>query len=1332
MRFRLSSTLLIIAAGYAHAADVPAWPSVAYKHVLILTIDGIRESDVEDSRFAGDLPNIRALQAAGITFTSAISPAPADSFPGLLGIMTGALPKTTGVYFDESYTRALYEKDVTLDGSGNPVVASVAATIGAHASWTEAVTKNSAVLNGIATNPNSVPPLFATGYDATSIDPAKLPQTLTGSGASATLTRFFPHQYLKVNTIFEVAHAAGLRTAWADKHPSYEILNGPSGTGMDDFFGPESEAKIIATAPSNRISGTFTLVDGGSKKASKSQGGSLGQDDLRVQVILNQLAGRTSKGATASVPALFGMNFIAVNSAQKFDTTNGSQPDNSLSTGSQLNGGIDTDGTISANLHEAVAHTDASIGKIVTALKTTTDTDGRTLYDNTLIVVTSKHGNTPRLGKAVVLPVDWFSTTTSAQAASAFSATITYPGGVAPLAGIAVAQATEDAVALIWLGTPGADLATAVANLKAFAAANPTLVDTDSTPFGIAPTNSGIYSLADIPKLNAGMGNPATDDRAPDIIVKFKSGVIAASSLKRAEHGGFTVEETAVPLVFAGGLPSALRGTNQAATVSTTQIAPTALRALGLDAGALQGVRIENTQLLTSVLNRAPVAVADTLLAKTGTKLVIPSTVLSANDTDGDGDPLAVTAVSATTAAGGTAALVDGKVIYTPPTIGFSGNDSFTYTVRDGVCVSGKIPVGDFLAFGDVGHTLSIFRGGYGSALYPVPGSVGEYYALTDRGPNGDAAGTPAATDPNAKLFPKADFHPEIAHLKWNADGSVTVLGTITLATAAGVPLTGLPTHLNGSTVPVPSADQVIDVGYDLAGTALAVDPNGIDSEGLVALADGTFWVSDEYGPYLVHFDAMGKTVERINPLTTNAQGHKLPQVLARRLTNKGMEGLAVTPDGTLLVGMMQSALVNDPTNDPIGNPYVTGGTNTYGVNNKSNLMLRVVTYRLVAGTDSFRTGATTDAVGAVHQYAYLLGDPAATGVASNNTQAISELTAISNTDFLVDERDGKFSSDTPSASKPLVKKSWRFTLTGATPIDDGLNNVTDSVDGLKFSGSTLETLVFNKAGADAKTVLLANSITPLKKDSAPLVTILDKRTTGDFSLIGGAYSHDKVEGIVFANNRVVYSNDDDFALNGTVAKTITGSYTVGNQPFAATAGQINDYGQLLEVDPVKLQADIGIVTVIVSAAGNTPPTISDVTNKTTSIGVATSAIPVTIGDAETTLTALVLTASSSNTALIPASGIVLAGSGANRTVTITPAAGVTGSSTITLTVTDGGGLTASDTFVVTVQDVNTPPAPAVTDDSPAKCGAGSGIAGLLGLLGMLVLGFRQGMRRRQ
>jgi hypothetical protein len=95
-------------------------------------------------------------------------------------------------------------------------------------------------------------------------------------------------------------------------------------------------------------------------------------------------------------------------------------------------------------------------------------------------------------------------------------------------------------------------------------------------------------------------------------------------------------------------------------------------------------------------------------------------------------------------------------------------------------------------------------------------------------------------------------------------------------------------------------------------------------------------------------------------------------------------------------------------------------------------------------------------------------------------------------------------------------------------------------------------------------------------------------------------------------------------------------------------------------------------------------PTISDVTDQTVAGGTATAAIPFTVGDIETAAAALTVTATSSNPTLIPNANITLGGSGANRTVTVTPAANQLGSGTVTLTVSDGG-LTASTSFIVTV-----------------------------------------------
>ena len=108
--------------------------------------------------------------------------------------------------------------------------------------------------------------------------------------------------------------------------------------------------------------------------------------------------------------------------------------------------------------------------------------------------------------------------------------------------------------------------------------------------------------------------------------------------------------------------------------------------------------------------------------------------------------------------------------------------------------------------------------------------------------------------------------------------------------------------------------------------------------------------------------------------------------------------------------------------------------------------------------------------------------------------------------------------------------------------------------------------------------------------------------------------------------------------------------------------------------------------------AVNDAPTISDVTDQTTTEDTATAALGFTVGDVETPAATLTVTGSSSNTTLVPAANIVFGGSGASRTVTITPAPNQSGTATITLTVTDGDGGTASDSFVLTVTAVNDVP----------------------------------------
>src|SRR5262249_37664213 len=156
----------------------------------------------------------------------------------------------------------------------------------------------------------------------------------------------------------------------------------------------------------------------------------------------------------------------------------------------------------------------------------------------------------------------------------------------------------------------------------------------------------------------------------------------------------------------------------------------------------------------------------------------------------------------------------------------------------------------------------------------------------------------------NVKAFPMVDFNPQIGRFKL-ANGALTRVGSILLKDAAGNPMNGLPNK--------PSFGGTGEIALDFNGNFINTtnNGNGIDSERLLALPDGAFRVSDAYGPFLMHCDASGQMIEQVTPFGPNAQGHQLPQVFAKRRVNRGMEGLTVTPDGSKLVGIMQSPLIN-------------------------------------------------------------------------------------------------------------------------------------------------------------------------------------------------------------------------------------------------------------------------------------------------------------------------------------------------------------------------------------------------------------------------------------
>jgi type I phosphodiesterase/nucleotide pyrophosphatase len=493
------------------------------RHVLLLSVDGLHASDLADYVSAHPASALAQLSGHGVTYSQASTSMPSDSFPGLIAMVTGGSPAVTGVYYDDSYDRLLLPPN--LDADGNP--------LGGSDPGTEIVYDETIDLD--LTRPDA----------GGGINPDRLPRD------AATDLPVYPHTFLRVNTIFEVAKQARLRTAWSDKHPAYDIVNGPSGHGVDDLFCPEVNSYTPESADSTHIVNTSSLV------------GTENYDDTKVAAILNEIAGfdHTGKGRRVGTPAIFGMNFQAVSVGQKL--IGNVDPDGSTpSDPNMINGGYLIDSNTgtpvpSPMVAAALDHTDASIGSMLAAL------DSNGLRDSTLVIVSAKHGQSP------IDPSKLRSGLTGFLLSNAIKDL------VSPVA--TIAQLTKDDVALLWL-------------------AHQDQTDAATKALQAGQAGAFIQTIYSGTSLKLGFPDPATDSRVPDIIVQPQPGVIYSNSTaKDEEHGGFCLDDVNVALLVSN--PNLGASTVQS-PVETTQIAPSILRALGLDPNALQAVQAQKTQAL--------------------------------------------------------------------------------------------------------------------------------------------------------------------------------------------------------------------------------------------------------------------------------------------------------------------------------------------------------------------------------------------------------------------------------------------------------------------------------------------------------------------------------------------------------------------------------------------------------------------------------------------------------------------------------------------------------------------------------------------------------------
>jgi Type I phosphodiesterase / nucleotide pyrophosphatase len=502
----------------AHAEDQPT-QNIHVKHVLLISVDGLHALDLSTYVANHQDSTLAHLSHHGVTYTNAATSQPSDSFPGLAALVTGGSPITTGFWYDDTYNRVLSPPKQT-DGLGNPGGA-CPGKIGTNVAWDEAIDIDLTKLDG----GGGINPNFLTR------DP------------SNNCAAIMPHQYLRVNTIFEVVKANGGTTAWTDKHPSYEWTNGPSGKGVDDFYGPEINSIPV---PLPQFAGCSPVPfpdtmpdDGWTTDLHNIQC----YDSLHVQAVLNQIDGYNhDRSQQVGVPTLFGTNFQAVSVGEKLKGA----------------GYLDVLGTPSQGLTSELDFVDQSLGQFVEELKK------QGLLDSTLIIVGAKHGQSPiDISKRVGI------------------------GGGQPAATIGAPDAFDisDDGSLIWLTDPSLT-SSVVATLS-------------------EPSNQqalGIQEIFALQSLRDKFNDPRKDPRTPDIVLKVNTGVIFTGGSKIAEHGGLNEDDVHVALLISlPGMEHYITKT----PVTNQQVAPTIIKALGFDPNQLRAVQREQTNVLPFLFSDA-------------------------------------------------------------------------------------------------------------------------------------------------------------------------------------------------------------------------------------------------------------------------------------------------------------------------------------------------------------------------------------------------------------------------------------------------------------------------------------------------------------------------------------------------------------------------------------------------------------------------------------------------------------------------------------------------------------------------------------------------------
>lgn len=510
-----------------------------YQHVLLISVDGMHAIDLTNWIKSNPGSNFAALASHGVVYPNAYTTAPSDSYPGMLAQVTGGTPKTGGLFYDDSYDREEYPSAsyYTSQGKTDP---GCVGTPGAEVTNFEELDKGYNYTTALVSDYTGGGTL---GQVYTQLDTNNMQRKIV----AGQCTPVFPHQYVRTNTIFEVIKAAGLHTVWSDKHPAYEDLSGPSGTGLDELYAPEINSQDTLDAgaqPGDDYTTSYTGVRT--------------YDTLKVKAVLNWIDGYDSLRKThGAVPAIFGMNFQSVSVGQKLAKAGDADTDKTLT-----GGYLDAAATPGDALKLQLQFVDAALGQFQKELA------AQKLDQSTLIIVSAKHGQSPINVKDRVTISDALYGNMPGFGANGFEIC--------------------DDEALVWLSSELQQATNPATGHRYYDDAKQYILN-NATALHIA-------KLLDRGDLTGRYEDPYHNTRVPDFIALTDHGVICTSGSKLAEHGGFSQDDRNVALLVSS--PKIEHAQTVADRTYTTQIAPTILQALGLDPHSLQSVREEGTQVL--------------------------------------------------------------------------------------------------------------------------------------------------------------------------------------------------------------------------------------------------------------------------------------------------------------------------------------------------------------------------------------------------------------------------------------------------------------------------------------------------------------------------------------------------------------------------------------------------------------------------------------------------------------------------------------------------------------------------------------------------------------